>query len=143
MKVKKIRAAVAGQDKLDAAISEAIAPEKTRAAEARVFKDSKSTVNLRNAPSPSGDLFDTNARNDSNGSLSSVAADIAAKFYEAQNHDDRYRVDYTSASVEILQSLVAQGHIRAAFELGRVYALGLVNVEKSYELASVYFTCGK
>ena len=109
----------------------------------KAVKESKGTVNLRNAPSPSGDLFDTNARNDSNGSLSSVAADIAAKFYEAQNHDDGYCMDYTSGSVEILQSLVAKGDIDAAFELGQAYAFGLSNVEKSYELAFVYFTCGK
>ena len=127
---------------------QAKAPEKTRAAEARVCKDSKGTVNLRNAPLPSEDMFDTNARNDSNGSMLSVAEDIAAKYYEAQNHggfdwDEFWELVVNSTAIEILQSLVAKGYIDAAFELGQAYAFGLSNVEKSYELAFVYFTCGK
>ena len=77
---KKVVASKA--DKLDAAISEAKAPEKTRSAEARVFKNSKGTVNLRNAPSPSGDL-DTNTKYEYVNDLSELL--LAKKKVETEN----------------------------------------------------------
>ena len=43
--------------------------------------------------------------------------------------------------VEMLQSDVARGVTWAAFELGRVYAFGLLNAEQSYEIAFEYYMC--
>ena len=148
MKDKKIKAAaiivtlfkkvVAGKaDKLDAAISEAKAPEKTRSAEARGFKNIKGTVNLRHrrvseklVAEKISVSFSIHKFTDQSGSIKDVVLAVAELAVAQCN---------TCAKVKTYQLDVAQGDTCAAFKLGNVYASGLFNVEKNDEVALIYY----
>ena len=125
-----------------------------------MFKNSKGTVNLRNAPSPSGDL-DTNTKYDYVNDLSEfdrrvseilLAKKICKSFVIRKSDQSGSIKDVvlavaqlavaqgnTCEKVKMYQLDVAQGDTCAAFKLGSVYASGLFNVEKDDELALIYY----